>query len=98
MIQTPNRRHAPPPSPRPSYTDPPVSDSDLTSTSISPTATAPRHFKDLFLILFLLFVLATFAIGIFVVVHRNQNYSAISSAYNSDSSSCVGMGNGYAGG
>ncbi|XVF67911.1 hypothetical protein PTKIN_Ptkin10aG0159900 [Pterospermum kingtungense] len=51
----------------------------------------PRPFKDLpFLILFLLFVLCTFAFGIFCVFHRNTNYSNVSSfSYDSNSTSCV---------
>ncbi|XP_022763069.1 CTL-like protein DDB_G0288717 [Durio zibethinus] len=51
----------------------------------------PRPFKDLpFLILFLLLVLCTFAFGIFSIVHRNANYSNVSSfTYDSNSTSCV---------
>ncbi|XP_068320788.1 uncharacterized protein [Pyrus communis] len=81
----------PPPSPPPSYADPPESDSDPTQYLQISYNYGPRHFKDLpFLFLFVLFVLATFAIGIFAIVHRNQNYSALSSfAYDSDSASCV---------
>ncbi|CAK8576729.1 unnamed protein product [Lathyrus sativus] len=49
----------------------------------------PRSFKDLpFLILFLIFVLSTFAFGIFSIFHRNH-YSTISSyTYDSNSTSC----------
>ncbi|XP_050366036.1 uncharacterized protein LOC126784604 [Argentina anserina] len=51
----------------------------------------PRPFKDLaFLLLFLLFLLSTFAAGIFSVVHRNSSYSSLSSFhYDSASASCV---------
>jgi len=51
----------------------------------------PRSFKDLpFLILFLLFVISTFAFGIFAVFHRNDNYPSLSSfSYDPTSSSCV---------
>ncbi|CAK9139605.1 unnamed protein product [Ilex paraguariensis] len=51
----------------------------------------PRHIKDLpFLILFLLFVLSTFALGIFASVNRNPNSNNISSfAFDSISSSCI---------
>ncbi|CAI8616819.1 unnamed protein product [Vicia faba] len=50
----------------------------------------PRSFKDLpFLILFLLFVLSTFAFGIFSIFHRN-NHSTISSyTYDSNTTSCT---------
>lgn len=52
---------------------------------------APRSFRDLpFLILFSLFVLATFALGIFSSVHRNPHHSQLSSFYyNSSTSSCT---------
>ncbi|KAK7341376.1 hypothetical protein VNO80_24304 [Phaseolus coccineus] len=51
----------------------------------------PRSFKDLpFLILFLLFIISTFAFGIFAVFHRNTNYPSLSSfSYDPTSSSCV---------
>ncbi|KAG2397990.1 uncharacterized protein HKW66_Vig0137740 [Vigna angularis] len=51
----------------------------------------PRSFKDLpFLILFLLFVISTFAFGIFAVFHRNTDYPSLSSfSYDASSSSCV---------
>ncbi|RDX68251.1 CTL-like protein, partial [Mucuna pruriens] len=48
----------------------------------------PRSFKDLpFLVLFLLFLLSTFAFGIFAIVHRNNNYSSFT--YDPTTSSCV---------
>ncbi|KAK2435110.1 CTL protein [Trifolium repens] len=51
----------------------------------------PRYFKDLpFLILFLLFVLSTFAFGIFSIFHRNTNYSTLSSyTYDTNTTSCI---------
>ncbi|XP_061342133.1 uncharacterized protein LOC133288398 [Gastrolobium bilobum] len=51
----------------------------------------PRSFKDLpFLILFLLFILSTFAFGIFAIFHRNTNYTTLSSyTYDSNTTSCV---------
>ncbi|KAK8626727.1 hypothetical protein V6N13_134359 [Hibiscus sabdariffa] len=51
----------------------------------------PRPFKDLpFLILFLLFLICTFAFGIFSIFHRNDNYAAVSSfTYDSNSTSCT---------
>ncbi|XP_010246842.1 PREDICTED: CTL-like protein DDB_G0288717 [Nelumbo nucifera] len=51
----------------------------------------PRHFQDLpFMFLFILFVLSTFAFGIFSVAHRNPNSSNVSSfVYDSNTSSCV---------
>uniref|UniRef100_A0A7N0U5S5 Choline transporter-like protein n=1 Tax=Kalanchoe fedtschenkoi TaxID=63787 RepID=A0A7N0U5S5_KALFE len=51
----------------------------------------PRPFKDIaFSILFLVFTLATFALGVFVIVNRNPDSSHVSSySYSSNSSSCV---------
>ena len=51
----------------------------------------PRSFKDLpFLILFLLFVLSTFAFGIFSIFHRNNNYSTLNSyTYDTNTTSCI---------
>ncbi|KAI8533171.1 hypothetical protein RHMOL_Rhmol11G0276200 [Rhododendron molle] len=50
----------------------------------------PRPVKDLpFLILFALFVLSTFAFGIFASVNRNPDSSVSSYVYDSNSSSCV---------
>ncbi|XP_031280148.1 CTL-like protein DDB_G0288717 [Pistacia vera] len=51
----------------------------------------PRPFKDLpFLILFVVFVIATFAWGIFSVCNKNSSFTSVSSyAYNSTSGSCV---------
>ncbi|KAE9447353.1 hypothetical protein C3L33_20723, partial [Rhododendron williamsianum] len=51
----------------------------------------PRPVKDLpFLILFALFVLSTFAFGIFASVSRNPDSSSVSSyVYDSNSTSCV---------
>ncbi|KEH30502.1 putative choline transporter [Medicago truncatula] len=51
----------------------------------------PRSFKDLpFLILFLLFVLSTFAFGIFSIFHRNNNYSTLNSyTYDTSTTSCI---------
>ncbi|XP_057494928.1 uncharacterized protein LOC130780016 [Actinidia eriantha] len=51
----------------------------------------PRPIKDLpFLILFALFVLCSFGFGIFASVHRNPNFSNVSSyVYDSNSTSCV---------
>ncbi|TQD78522.1 hypothetical protein C1H46_035918 [Malus baccata] len=91
LSKPPIENPPPPPSPPPSYTDPPESDTDPTQYLQISYNHGPRHFKDLpFLILFLLFVLATFAVGIFAVVHRNQNYTVLSSfSYDSDSASCV---------
>ncbi|KAL2329070.1 hypothetical protein Fmac_022497 [Flemingia macrophylla] len=49
----------------------------------------PRSVKDLlFLILFLLFHISTFALGIFAIAHRNTNAHA-SSTYDPVTSSCV---------
>ncbi|XP_008235998.1 PREDICTED: CTL-like protein DDB_G0288717 [Prunus mume] len=81
----------PPPSSPPSYTDQPDSESDPTQYLQISYNHGPRPFKDLpFLIIFVLFVLATFAFGIFSVFHRNTSYSNLSSfVYDSDSTSCV---------
>ncbi|KAG4966960.1 Protein PNS1 [Glycine soja] len=51
----------------------------------------PRSFKDLpFLILFLLFVLSSFAFGIFAIIHRNNSYPSLSSfTYDPTTTSCV---------
>ncbi|KAG6653482.1 CTL-like protein DDB_G0274487 [Carya illinoinensis] len=51
----------------------------------------PRPFKDLpFLLLFLLFVLSTFAFGIFSIFHSNTYYYDLSSfSYDSNSTSCI---------
>ncbi|KAK9286270.1 hypothetical protein L1049_014658 [Liquidambar formosana] len=51
----------------------------------------PRPFKDLpFVIIFAIFVLSTFAFGIFAVFNRNPNSSLVSSyVYDSNSTSCV---------
>ncbi|OIV99553.1 hypothetical protein TanjilG_17363 [Lupinus angustifolius] len=51
----------------------------------------PRSFNDLhFLFLFLLFILSTFAFGIFAVFHHNPNYSTLSSfSFDPNTSSCV---------
>ncbi|KAE9616458.1 hypothetical protein Lal_00034372 [Lupinus albus] len=51
----------------------------------------PRSFKDLpFLFIFLLFLLSTFAFGIFAFIHRNPNYSTLSSfSFNPNTTSCV---------
>ncbi|OIW08857.1 hypothetical protein TanjilG_16438 [Lupinus angustifolius] len=51
----------------------------------------PRSFKDLtFLFIFLIFLLSTFAFGIFAVIHRNPNYSTLSSfSFNPNTTSCV---------
>ncbi|KAM1003164.1 hypothetical protein ACFX13_003559 [Malus domestica] len=91
LSKPPIENPPPPPSPPPSYADPPESDADPTQYLQISYNHGPRHFKDLpFLILFLLFVLATFAVGIFAVVHRNHNYTVLSSfSYDSDSASCV---------
>ncbi|KAL6211951.1 hypothetical protein ACLB2K_017174 [Fragaria x ananassa] len=78
----------PPPPPSP-YSDEP--DSDPTQYLQISFNHDPRPFKDLaFLLLFLLFVLSTFAAGIFAVVHRNSDYSSLSSfQYDAVSTSCV---------
>ncbi|KAK7264183.1 hypothetical protein RJT34_31788 [Clitoria ternatea] len=51
----------------------------------------PRSFKDLpFLILFLLFLISTFAFGIFSIFHRNPHYSSRSSfTFDPNTTSCV---------
>lgn len=51
----------------------------------------PRPFKDLlFLILFAIFVIATFAWGIFSLCNKNSSFTSVSSyVYNSTSGSCV---------
>ncbi|CAN1771232.1 Choline transporter-like protein 3 [Linum perenne] len=51
----------------------------------------PRQFKDItFLILFLLFLISTFGLGIFSIVHKNPNYGNLSSfTFDSKSASCV---------
>lgn len=50
-----------------------------------------RYFRDIpFLIVFVILVLATFAFGIFSIVHRNRNYGNVSSyVYDTNSSSCT---------
>ncbi|XP_027355418.1 CTL-like protein DDB_G0288717 [Abrus precatorius] len=51
----------------------------------------PRSFKDLpLLILFLIFILSTFAFGIFAIFNRNTNYSSLSSfTYDPNTTSCI---------
>lgn len=51
----------------------------------------PRPFKDIpFIILFILFVISTFGLGIFSICNKNQNYNNASSfIYNPSSGSCV---------
>ncbi|KAL1186555.1 hypothetical protein V6Z11_A01G186000 [Gossypium hirsutum] len=80
--------------PSPPIEEPPQSDpseSDPTQSLQISFNYGPRPFKDLpFLILFLLFVLCTFAFGIFSIFHRNDNYSNVSAfTYDSNSTSCV---------
>lgn len=50
-----------------------------------------RYFRDIpFLIVFVILVLATFAFGIFSIVHRNRNYGNVSSyVYDTNSSTCT---------
>ncbi|KAA8535996.1 hypothetical protein F0562_028474 [Nyssa sinensis] len=85
------------PYPSPSSIDEPASHDSTTS---EPDQTqylqisynyGPRSIKDLpFLILFALFVLSTFAFGIFASVSRNPNSLNVSSfVYDSNSTSCV---------
>lgn len=52
---------------------------------------SPRSFKDIpFLILFLLFLLSTFAFGIFSIFHRNTNFTTLSSyTFDSNTTSCI---------
>lgn len=76
---------------------PPPSESDPSSSSHYPTNItynyhSPRPIKDLpFLLLFLLFVIATFAFGIFASVHKNPNSPSSVSAFVYDvrSDSCI---------
>ncbi|TYH88695.1 hypothetical protein E1A91_D01G196000v1 [Gossypium mustelinum] len=80
--------------PSPPIEEPPQSgpsESDPTQSLQISFNYGPRPFKDLpFLILFLLFVLCTFAFGIFSIFHRNDNYSNVSAfTYDSNSTSCV---------
>ncbi|KAB2045834.1 hypothetical protein ES319_D01G189700v1 [Gossypium barbadense] len=80
--------------PSPPIEEPPQSgpsESDPTQSLQISFNYGPRPFKDLpFLILFLLFVLCTFAFGIFSIFHRNDNYSNVSAfSYDSNSTSCV---------
>lgn len=51
----------------------------------------PRPFKDIsFIILFILFVISTFGLGIFSICNKNQNFNNASSyIYNPSSGSCV---------
>lgn len=50
-----------------------------------------RYFRDIpFLIVLVILVLATFAFGIFSIVHRNRNYGNVSSyVYDTNSSTCT---------
>ncbi|PPD92719.1 hypothetical protein GOBAR_DD10351 [Gossypium barbadense] len=78
--------------PSPPIEEPPQSgpsESDPTQSLQISFNYGPRPFKDLpFLILFLLFVLCTFAFGIFSIFHRNDNYSNVSAfTYDSNSTS-----------
>ncbi|KAI3502350.1 hypothetical protein L1887_30384 [Cichorium endivia] len=76
---------------------PPPSESDPSSSSHYPTNITynyqtPRPIKDLaFLILFLIFVVATFGFGIFASINKNPNSSSSVSAFTYDisSDSCV---------
>uniref|UniRef100_A0A5B7BUJ3 Choline transporter-like protein n=1 Tax=Davidia involucrata TaxID=16924 RepID=A0A5B7BUJ3_DAVIN len=86
------------PYPSPSSTDEPgphnhptTSEPDQTQYLQISYNYGPRSIKDLpFLILFALFVLSTFAFGIFASVNRNPNSVNISSfVYDSNSTSCV---------
>ncbi|KAK8314810.1 hypothetical protein V6Z11_D01G195500 [Gossypium hirsutum] len=81
--------------PSPPIEEPPQSgpsESDPTQSLQISFNYGPRPFKDLpFLILFLLFVLCTFAFGIFSIFHRNGNYSNVSAfTYDSNSTSFNG--------
>nr|XP_048336622.1 protein PNS1 isoform X2 [Ziziphus jujuba var. spinosa] len=89
LLSKPSPPHDDPPRVPPPYGDPPESDASL-YLQISYNY-GPRSFRDLpFLILFLIFVLCTYGFGIFSVLHRNTNYSSLSSyVYNSTSTSCV---------
>ncbi|XP_059647483.1 uncharacterized protein LOC132293855 [Cornus florida] len=87
-----------PPYSFPSPIDEPPSNNDPTTSEPDPNHYLQisynygrRPIKDLsFLIVFALFVLSTFAFGIFASVNRNPNSSNISSfVYDSNSSSCV---------
>ncbi|KAJ0635660.1 putative choline transporter [Helianthus annuus] len=75
---------------------PPPSESDPSSSSHYPTTItynySPRPIKDLtFLLLFLLFVISTFAFGIFASINRNPNPPSSVSAFSYDirTDSCV---------
>lgn len=76
---------------------PPPSESDPSSSSHYPTNItynyqSPRPIKDIpFLILFLLFVIATFGFGIFASINKNPNSpSSVSAfAYDISSDSCI---------
>ncbi|KAM0058951.1 putative choline transporter [Helianthus debilis subsp. tardiflorus] len=79
---------------------PPPSESDPSSSSHYPTTItynySPRPIKDLtFLLLFLLFVISTFAFGIFASINRNPNPPSSVSAFSYDirTDSCVKTGN-----
>ncbi|GAV62885.1 Choline_transpo domain-containing protein [Cephalotus follicularis] len=71
--------------------DPPDPDPEPTQFLQISYNHGPRPFKDLpFLILFALFVLSTFAFGIFLIFNRNPNHGNVSSyTYDTNSSSCV---------
>lgn len=75
---------------------PPPSESDPSSSSHYPTNItynyqSPRPIKDIaFLILFLIFVIATFGFGIFASINKNPNSSSVSAfTYDISSDSCV---------
>ncbi|CAI9275725.1 unnamed protein product [Lactuca saligna] len=75
---------------------PPPSESDPSSSSHYPTNItynhqSPRPIKDItFLILFLLFVISTFAFGIFASINKNPNSSSVSAfSYDISSDSCI---------
>lgn len=79
------------PSPPPLDDPPAEPDSDPSQYLQISYNYGPRPLRDLpFLLLFLLFVLCTFAFGIFSLFNRNTYYSSLSSfSYDSNSSSCV---------